>query len=47
MNLDPRIKSKLDILSCFDIEKAKEFVGQKGYSEGLKNTLEWLNRIIP
>jgi len=31
MNLDKRIKSKLDILSCFDIEKAKEFVGQKGY----------------
>ena len=31
MNLDPRIKSKSDILSCFDIEKAKEFVGQKGY----------------
>lgn len=31
MNLDKRIKSKLDILSCFDIEKAKEFVGQKCY----------------
>ena len=31
MKLDLRIKSKLDILSCFDIEKAKEFVGQKGY----------------
>ena len=31
MNLDSRIKSKSDILSCFDIEKAKEFVGQKGY----------------
>lgn len=31
MNLDKRIKSKSDILSCFDIEKAKEFVGQKGY----------------
>lgn len=31
MNLDNRIKSKLDILTCFDIEKAKEFVGQKGY----------------
>ena len=33
MNLDSRIKSKSDILSCFDIEKAKEFVGQKGYFE--------------
>lgn len=31
MKLDPRIKSKSDILSCFDIENAKEFVGQKGY----------------
>ena len=31
MELDKRIKSKSDILSCFDIEKAKEFVGQKGY----------------
>ena len=31
MKLDPRIKSLSDILSCFDIEKAKEFVGQKGY----------------
>lgn len=31
MNLDKRIKSKSDILSCFDIEKAKEFIGQKGY----------------
>ena len=33
MNLDKRIKSKSDILSCFDIENAKEFVfvDQKGY----------------
>ena len=31
MNLDKRIKSKSDILSCFDIEEAKKFVGQKGY----------------
>ena len=31
MELDPRIKSKNDILTCFDLEKAKEFVGQKGY----------------
>lgn len=31
MNLDKRIKLKSDILSCFDIEKAKEFIGQKGY----------------
>ena len=31
LELDKRIKSKSDILSCFDIENAKEFVGQKGY----------------
>ena len=31
MKLDPRIKSLSDVLTCFDIEKAKEFVGQKGY----------------
>ena len=33
MKLDKRIKSKSDILSCFDIENAKEFVfvDQKGY----------------
>ena len=32
MKLDKRIKSKSDILSCFDIENAKEFVfvDQKG-----------------
>lgn len=33
MKLDPRIKSLSDILTCFDIEKAKEFIGQKGYFE--------------
>lgn len=31
MKLDPRIKSLSDILTCFDIERAKEFIGQKGY----------------
>ena len=31
MKLDKRIKSKLDILTCFDIEEAKQFIGQKGY----------------
>ena len=33
MKLDSRIKKLSDILTCFDIEKAKEFVGQKGYFE--------------
>lgn len=31
MKLDPRIKSLSDILTCFDIEEAKQFIGQKGY----------------
>ena len=31
MKLDPRIKSLSDILTIFDIERAKEFIGQKGY----------------
>ena len=31
MKLDSRIKSLSDILTCFDIEKAKQFIGQKGY----------------
>ena len=33
MKLDPRIKSLSDILTCFDTEKAKQFIGQKGYFE--------------
>lgn len=33
MNLDYRIKSKLDILTSFDVEEAKSFIGQKGYFE--------------
>lgn len=31
MELDPRIKSLSDILTPFDVGKAKEFVGQKGF----------------
>ena len=31
MKLDPRIKSVSDILTCFEIERAKQFIGQKGY----------------
>ena len=34
MELDKRIKSLSDILTCFDIEKAKEFLGEKGYFAG-------------
>ena len=31
MELDKRIKSLSDILTCFDIERAGQFIGQKGY----------------
>lgn len=31
MKLDPRIKSQSDILTPFDEERAKAFIGQKGY----------------
>mgnify|MGYP007119891022 CR=1 FL=1 len=31
MELDKRIKSLSDILTCFDVEKAKQFIGQNGY----------------
>ena len=31
MKLDPRIKALSDILTCFDIERAEQFIGQKGY----------------
>lgn len=34
MKLDNRIKSLSDVLTCFDIEKAKEFIGQMGYFAG-------------
>ena len=31
MELDKRIKSKLDILTCFDIEEAEKYIGERGY----------------
>lgn len=31
MELDKRIKSLSDILTCFDVERAKEFLSEKGY----------------
>lgn len=34
MKLDPRIKSLSDVLTCFDVERAKEFLGEKGYFAG-------------
>lgn len=34
MELDKRIKSLSDVLTCFDVERAKEFLGEKGYFAG-------------
>ena len=31
MNLDPRIEKLSDILTCFDVQKAGQFLGQEGY----------------
>ena len=31
MELDKRIKALSDILTCFDVERAREFLGEKGY----------------
>ena len=31
MNLDNRIKKLSDILTCFDVKDAGQFIGQKGY----------------
>ena len=31
MELDKRIKSLSDILTCFDIKDAVQFIGQEGY----------------
>lgn len=42
MKLDPRIKSLSDILTIFDIDRAKQFIGQKGY---FAIALHWLGNI--
>ena len=39
MKLDSKIKSLSYILSCFDIEKAKQYVDWKGY---FADKLYWL-----
>lgn len=40
MKLDSRIKSKNDILTCFDLEKAKFFIGQKGYFADINSSYQ-------
>lgn len=42
MNLDNRIRSKSDILTSFDVEEAKSFLGQKGYFEDYLDKYESL-----
>lgn len=42
MELDKRIKALSDILTCFDIEKAKQFIGQNGY---FANTISYFSDI--
>ena len=47
MELDKRIKSLSDILTCFDIERAKEFLGEKGYFAGDLYCFTDLRRVCP
>lgn len=42
MKLDPRIKSLSDVLTIFDVDRAKEFIGQKGY---FADALYWFDAI--
>lgn len=42
MKLDPKIKSLSDILTCFDIEEAKQFIGQKGYFTDYFNLFDYV-----
>lgn len=43
MKLDKRIKSKEDILTCFDIEKAGQFLGHKGYFANVNSSYQNLD----
>ena len=47
MELDKRIKSLSDILTCFDVERAKEFLGEKGYFAGDLYCFTDLRRVCP
>ena len=47
MELDNRIKSLSDILTCFDVERAKEFLGEKGYFAGDLYCFTDLRRVCP
>lgn len=43
MKLDSRIKALSDILTCFDIEKAGQFLGQKGYFTSALANFQYLD----
>lgn len=43
MNLDNRIKSLSDILTCFDIEQANNFLGKKGYFAAALANFQYLD----
>ena len=47
MKLDKRIRALSDILTCFDIERAKEFLGEKGYFAGDLYCFTDLRRVCP
>lgn len=47
MELDNRIKSLSDILTCSDVERAKEFLGEKGYFAGDLYCFTDLRRVCP
>ncbi len=47
MELDKRIRALSDILTCFDIEKAKGFLGEKGYFAGDLYCFTDLRRVCP
>lgn len=47
MELDKRIRALSDILTCFDIERAKEFLGEKGYFAGDLYCFTDLRRVCP
>ena len=47
MKLDKRIRALSDILTCFDVEKAKEFLGEKGYFAGDLYCFTDLRRVCP
>lgn len=44
MKLDSRIKALSDVLTCFDTEKAEQFIGQKGF---FANSIDYFREGAP